>query len=89
MSQTIVPSAAAPLEHDENETQGQMTQRHKKVSPQLWCSMPVHSYLTLLYEPRLYLLACAGAQIPQGGHEEAGEEAEGVVLITQAQAATW
>ena len=38
MSQPAVHSAAAPLEHDENETQGQMTQRHKKVSPHLRCT---------------------------------------------------
>ena len=27
-----------------------MTQRHKMVSPHLWCSLPVHTYFTLQYE---------------------------------------
>ena len=38
-SQPAVQSAAVPLVHDENETQGQMTQRHKRVS-----ISPVHHY---------------------------------------------
>ena len=49
--------------------------------------MRIHAFSTLMVQFEVCVVACAGVQIPQRGHEEAREEAEGTVVIIQARGA--